>query len=105
MTCVPSRIVERSGAMTTDVPTEMTTWRRFLHSPGAAFITHGCLAAMTVAMLALMLTTPLWIALVPCALLHHRIGILVHEYIHGIPFHRYRHNLVVVSLFDGVFLG
>jgi fatty acid desaturase len=90
--------------MTTDVAT-MTTWQRFLHSRGAAFITHGCLAAMTVAMFALLLTTPFWIALVPCALLHHRIGILVHEYIHGIPFHRYRHNLAVVSLYDGLFLG
>jgi fatty acid desaturase len=30
--------------------------------------------------------------------------VLLHEYIHGIPFARYRHNLVVLSFFDGLML-
>lgn len=60
---------------------------------------------MTAAMFGLLLWAPLALALVPCALLHHRIGILVHEYIHGIPFRRYRHNLGVVSAYDGLLLS
>lgn len=82
-----------------------TTWQGFLGSRRAALMTHGCLVVMTAAVFVLLIATPAWIALVPCALLHHRIGILVHEYIHGIPFRRYRHNLAVVSLFDGLVLG
>ena len=60
---------------------------------------------MTAAMFALLLLTPLAIAVVPCALLHHRIGILVHEYIHGIPFRVYRRNLVVTAVYDGLLLS
>lgn len=90
--------------MATEIATT-STWQRLLHSRGAALITHGCLAAMTVAMFVLLFALPPWIALLPCALLHHRIGILVHEYIHGIPFRRYRYNLAVVNLFDGLLLA
>lgn len=82
-----------------------TLWQRALASRRSAWITHGCLVAMTLAMFALLLWTPLAIAFLPCALLHHRIGILVHEYIHGIPFRRYRDNLVVTTLYDGMLLS
>ncbi len=34
----------------------------------------------------------LWF-LVPGVLLAHRIGVLLHEYLHGIPFRNYRNNL------------
>jgi len=80
-------------------------WQRTLDARGAAVITHGCLVAMTVAMFARLLRAPPWIAVVPCALLHHRIGILVHEYIHGIPFHHYRNNLLVTTAYDGLLLS
>jgi fatty acid desaturase len=34
----------------------------------------------------------------------HRIGVLLHDYLHGIPFRRRRNNLAMVSLFDGLML-
>jgi fatty acid desaturase len=80
-------------------------WQRALDNRRAAVITHGCLLVMTVAMFALLWWTPLYIAVIPGALLHHRIGILVHEYIHGIPFRRYRNNLVVTTFYDGLLLS
>lgn len=55
-------------------------------------------------MFALLLTLPFWLAFVPCAIIQHRIGVLLHEYIHGIPFKRYRSNLRVLSAFDGLLL-
>ncbi len=79
-------------------------WQRLLHSQSAPLITHGSLAFLTVVLFALLLRLPLWLALLPCALIHHRIGVLLHEYIHGIPFARYRHNLWVLSFFDGLML-
>jgi fatty acid desaturase len=53
---------------------------------------------------ALALRAPFWIAVVPCVLLQHRIGILIHEYIHGIPFRRRSHNLAVVAIYDGLMI-
>ncbi len=79
-------------------------WQRLLHSRSAPLITHGSLVFLTAALFALLLGLPLWLAWVPCALIHHRIGVLLHEYIHGIPFARYRHNLWVLSFFDGLML-
>ena len=76
----------------------------FLKSPRAVWLTHISLVALTLAYFILLTHVPLWIALIPGVLLAHRIGILVHEYIHGIPFKRYRDNLAVVSLFDGPML-
>lgn len=79
-------------------------WKHFLHSRSASLLTHGSLALLTAAEFALLLWLPFSLAFVPCALSHHRIGVLLHEYIHGIPFTRYRHNLWVLSLFDGLML-
>lgn len=75
-----------------------------LEDPRAAWITHGLLLAMLAAHVALLLWAPLWLAFVPGVLLVHRIGILGHEYIHGIPFKAYRHNLAVVTILDGAML-
>jgi fatty acid desaturase len=78
--------------------------RGLLTSRHAPVLTHASLVALTVLMFALLVRLPLWIAFVPCALLEHRIGVLLHEYIHGIPFTRYRNNLAVLSLYEGVLL-
>lgn len=79
-------------------------WQRFLHGRSAPLLTHGSLALLTAAEFVLLLQVPFWLAFIPCALIHHRIGVLLHEYIHGIPCARYRHNLVVLSCFDGLML-
>jgi fatty acid desaturase len=78
--------------------------RRLLTSRYAPLLTHVSLAALTAVMFVLLLRFPLWLAFAPCALIQHRIGVLLHEYIHGIPFRRYRTNLFVLSLFEGVLL-
>ena len=72
----------------------------FLHSRYAPLITHISVVTLTVFMFGLLLWAPLWIAILPCLLMHYRVGILLHEYIHGIPFRRYKHNLWMLSLFD-----
>ncbi len=77
---------------------------RFLHSRYAPLLTHGSLVAMTAAFFALLLYTPYWVAFLPCVLLGHRIGVLLHEYFHGIPFRKYSHNLVVATLWDAILL-
>jgi fatty acid desaturase len=79
--------------------------RAFLRSRNAALLTHGSLVLLFVSMMAILLYWPAWVAIVPCALIHHRIGILLHEYVHGIPFRRYRRNTVVLSLLDGLLLS
>jgi len=79
--------------------------RRFLECPYAPLLTHLSLVALVGSMFALLVYLPLWVALVPCAFLHHRIGILLHEYVHGIPFRRYKHNLWLLSGFDGLLLS
>lgn len=80
------------------------TWRRVLVSPYAPLLTHGSLLLLTAAFFGLLLQLPFWAAFVPCALIEHRIGVLQHEYIHGIPFKRYRANLRVLTVFDPLFL-
>ena len=79
--------------------------RDFLQSCHAPLLTHLTLAVLFAAMIALLLATPFWLACIPCALLHHRVGILLHEYIHGIPFRRHQRNLLVLSLFDGLLIS
>jgi fatty acid desaturase len=79
-------------------------WSRFLASAYAPGLTHASLFVLTVAFFALLVPLPFWVAMVPCAILQHRIGVLLHEYIHGIPFARYRHNLWVLTAFDSAFL-
>lgn len=85
-------------------PGPVRGWRRFLLSRHSSLLTHGSLLLLTGSMLALLLTLPFWLAFLPCALIQHRIGVLLHEYIHGIPFRRYRSNLRVLSAFDGLLL-
>ena len=76
----------------------------FLRGPYAPWLTHGSLAIITLAYFALLLLVPFWIAFVPAVILSHRIGTLLHEYMHGIPFRRYSLNHTVVTLFDGFML-
>jgi fatty acid desaturase len=76
----------------------------FLKSRYAPWLTHLSLAALTTSYFFLLLRLPFWIAFAPGVLVAHRIGILLHEYLHGIPFRRYRNNLAVASLFDGLLL-
>ncbi len=59
---------------------------------------------MTASLFTLLLAVPFWVALVPGVAIAHRIGILLHEYFHGIPCRRYRDNLAVLSVFDGLLL-
>jgi len=77
---------------------------RLLTSRHAPLLTHAALVALTVALFALLLRLPLWIAFLPCALIEHRIGVLLHEYIHGIPFRKYRTNLWTLSAYEAVLL-
>ena len=70
----------------------------------AVWLTHGSLIVMTVAVFALLLRAPFWLLFVPGVILPHRIGVMIHEYIHGIPFRRYAHCLTVISFYDGVLL-
>jgi fatty acid desaturase len=78
--------------------------RSFLTSRYAPCLTHFSLAALTSAYFALLVSTPFWIAFVSGVVIAHRIGILLHEYLHGIPFRHYRNNLAIASLFDGLLL-
>jgi fatty acid desaturase len=76
----------------------------FLHSRYAPLLTHAGLVGLTALMLTLLVWAPFWVAFVPCAIISHRVGVLLHEYIHGIPFRRYDQNLLVLSAWDGLFL-
>ncbi len=76
----------------------------FLHSRHAVLITHGTLILLVTALFALLLLLPFWVAFFPAALVSHRVGIMLHEYVHGIPFKRYKDNLRVLSFFDGLLL-
>jgi fatty acid desaturase len=80
------------------------TWRKALSSRHAAWLTHGSLLLMTAAYFALLLEAPFWLAFLPGVILAHRIGVMLHEYIHGIPLRRYRSCLAVVSFYDGLLL-
>ena len=71
----------------------------------AAGLTHGLAVLMTLALFALLLCAPFPAAFFPAVLLLHRIGVMVHEYIHGIPFRQYRHSLRVLAFVDGVTLS
>jgi fatty acid desaturase len=67
-------------------------------------LTHGSLIVMTVGLFALLLGAPVWVAAIPGVLLTHRIGVMLHEYIHGIPFRRYANCLRVLAFYDGLML-
>jgi fatty acid desaturase len=79
-------------------------WDSFLSSRHGAWLTHGSAALMTAALFALLLLTPFWIAFIPGVILTHRIGVMMHEYIHGIPFRRYASCHNVLTFFDGLTL-
>jgi len=75
-----------------------------LHGRGAVWLTHGSAIVMTAALFSLLLFVPFAYAFIPAVLLAHRIGVMMHEYIHGIPFRRYAHCLRVLAVFDGLLL-
>jgi len=74
----------------------------WLTSPHAAWLTHGSAIVMTVALFVMLLVWPFWLAVVPAVILTHRIGVMMHEYIHGIPFRRYANCLRVLAVYDGL---
>jgi len=76
----------------------------FLQSRHAAWITHGCLLCLTGVYFCLLIFAPFWLAFPVGVLIAHRIGVLLHDYLHGIPFRKYRDNLAVVSIYDGLLL-
>jgi fatty acid desaturase len=78
--------------------------QRLLQSRYALWLTHASVLILLAAEFALIVWTPLWVALIPCMLLQHRVEILLHDYVHGIPFRRYRHSLLVLSLTDALLL-
>ena len=77
---------------------------RIITSPHAPWMTHICLMALLAMELSLIVWAPFWVMLLPCILIHHRVGILLHEYMHGIPFRRYKHNLWLLSIANSVIL-
>ena len=79
-------------------------WERFLQSRFAPWLTHGSLIVLSAALWLLLWFAPFWIAFVPGVLVAHRIGVVLHEYLHGIPLRDYRDNLAVYSFFDGAML-
>ncbi len=79
-------------------------WRRLIQSRYAAAITPGLLFTLACIYAWLLFRVPILYAFIPCVITAHRIGILLHEFIHGIPFRRYRWNHNIVTLFDGLLL-
>ena len=82
----------------------MSDANALLRSRHAVWLTHGGAIVMTSALFALLLTLPFKYAFIPAVLLTHRIGVMMHEYIHGIPFRRYANCLRVLAFFDGLML-
>lgn len=78
--------------------------QRFCHSEFAPLLTHISLIAFVLVEFALIRWWPLWLALIPCMLVEHRIEILLHDYIHGSVFRRYKHNLCVLAVMDALLL-
>jgi fatty acid desaturase len=64
------------------------------------YVTHGSLIAATILLYGLVLRFGWSPMIIVCAVLQHRIGILLHEYIHGIPLRLQQHNQLVLSLYD-----
>lgn len=60
-----------------------TAWQRFLYSRWAAWLTHGSLLLLTAVLWWLLVVAPFWLLFLPGVLLAHRIGVLLHEYLHG----------------------
>ena len=53
--------------------------RRIAESRHAAWLTHGSLVVLTALLFALLVRVRFWIAFVPCAIVQHRIGVLLHR--------------------------
>jgi len=86
-----------------------SVWRkktvaRIVANPYAPWLTHGSLAILFVTEFSLILAAPFVVMLIPCIAIHHRIGILLHEYMHGIPFRRYRSNLWLLTVANSLLL-
>jgi fatty acid desaturase len=73
-------------------------------SRNASWLTHASLALLFAAEFTLILRCPFVVMLIPSILIHHRIGILLHEYMHGIPFRRYRNNLRLLTIANSFLL-
>jgi fatty acid desaturase len=86
------------------VARKRTLFRRFLHSPYASCITHFSLLALLAGEFGLMIWAPLWAVIIPFVAIHHRIGILLHEYMHGIPFRSYKNSVLVFSAVNGLLI-
>src|SRR5208283_5823340 len=69
-----------------------------------SFLTPTLLVLLTVIYGFLIMRVSFLWAFIPAVIVAHRIGILLHEYIHGIPFRRYRSNNNVVTFYDGLLL-
>ena len=82
----------------------MSNANALLRSPHSVWLTHGGAIVMTSVLFTLLLTLPFKFAFIPAVLLTHRIGVMMHEYIHGIPFRRYANCLRVLAFFDGLML-
>src|SRR3954453_4530586 len=82
----------------------MSNANALLRSRHSVWLTHGCAIVMTSALFAILLTVPFRFAFIPAVLLTHRIGVMMHEDIHGIPFHRYANCLRGLPFFDGLML-
>lgn len=68
-------------------------------------LTHAPLVALTCLQYALLAWWPSWLILIPAVMIQHRIGILLHEYIHCIPFRRNTHNWGLLWGWDILLLG
>ncbi|MDA1102253.1 MAG: fatty acid desaturase [Gemmatimonadetes bacterium] len=77
---------------------------RRLTDRSGAFLTHASLLGLTAFYFVLLVRLPFWAAFIPCVVLVHRIGIMIHEYFHGITLKTYRDNLAVVTLWDGIMM-
>ena len=79
-------------------------WQRLLRTAFAPWLTHISLLALLAIELVLLIRLPFWAAIVPAVIAHHRVGIMLHEYMHGIPLRKYSNNLAIFSLVNGVLL-
>lgn len=77
----------------------------FLSSSYAPLLTHLLLTSLVAALFFLLLVGPVWVMFLPAAMIQHRIGILLHEYVHGIPFRKRSSNIAVLVWLDGLLLG
>lgn len=86
------------------LPAPRSPLQRLLRSRVAAWLTHVSLLALTAGYFALLWYLPLWVAFVPCVFIAHRIGVMLHEYFHGIALGTYRDNHAVVTLWDALMM-